>query len=85
MNGYFKATGYSIGGAIGDYWHANGGVLEFGYPLSGEEAGGDYPWSLLPELEGFTVQLFEYRSLGWKAGVGVVSIRAGAVIDALIA
>jgi hypothetical protein len=82
-NGYFTATGYSIGGAIGDYWRANGGVLEFGYPLSNEEAGTEHPWSELPELTGFTCQLFEYRSLAWKAGVGVVSIRTGALVNEL--
>jgi hypothetical protein len=33
---YFEATGQSIRGVFRDYWHANGGLQRFGYPLTEE-------------------------------------------------
>lgn len=50
---YFDATGHNLGGAFRAYWEANGGLAQFGYPISEEftetlENGGAY-----------TVQYFE--------------------------
>lgn len=82
-SGFFEVTGFKIIGGIGEYWRANGGVAVFGYPLANEESGSSHPWSKVPELSGFTIQCFEYQTLGWKSGVGVVRVRSGAVIKAL--
>ena len=86
-NGFFAVTGYSIGPAgakaIGDYWRAHGDVAAFGYPLTDEQAASIFPWSVLPELRGFTVQEFEYETLAWRSDVGVVRVRVGAVLNAL--
>jgi hypothetical protein len=50
---YFPETGHNLGGSFGRYWEANGGLAQFGYPLTDElketlEDGGTY-----------TVQYFE--------------------------
>jgi hypothetical protein len=86
-NGFFVATGHSfvLGGGIATYWQQNGGVAEFGYPLEQEQGGDQLPWSLLPELAGYTVQMFERKALAWKAGNDVAVVRLGAVIEAMLA
>lgn len=33
---YFAETGHSLGGAFLRYWERNGGLAQFGYPISGE-------------------------------------------------
>ncbi len=33
---YFPATGHNLGGAFRAYWDANGGLAQFGYPISEE-------------------------------------------------
>ena len=33
-NAYFPQTGHTLSGAFLDYWKANGGLAQFGYPLS---------------------------------------------------
>ncbi len=35
---YFPATGHNLGGGFLDYWRANGGLAQFGYPLTEEFA-----------------------------------------------
>lgn len=83
-NGWFEATGFTINppglSAIGDYWRANGGVAEFGFPTSNEEPSTIAPWNALPELAGYTIQPFEYDALGWKPGSPVVRVRIGAAL-----
>ncbi len=74
-NGFFAITGHSIGGAIAEYWAANGGVAEFGYPLSQEYAGSG-------ELAGFTVQVYERAMLQWKPGEAIQRARIGAFYQA---
>lgn len=83
-NGYFIATGHSIGGAIADYWNSHGGIGEFGLPLEQESNGDTFPYTLLPELKGFTVQRFERQALAWQPGHPVVVVRTGALVDALL-
>jgi hypothetical protein len=87
QNGFFKATGHSfvVGGGIANYWQAHGGVGEFGYPLEQEQAGDSFPYSLLPELAGYTVQTFERQAIAWKPGQEAVVVRLGAVVEALMA
>ncbi len=31
---YFRETGHNVGGNLLDYWQRNGGLMQFGYPLS---------------------------------------------------
>jgi hypothetical protein len=50
---YFPETSHNLGGAFRDYWRANGGLPQFGYPLT-EEFQGDYG-----PLGFFRVQCFE--------------------------
>lgn len=33
---YFRETGHNLGGAFRDYWNRNGGLSQFGYPISEE-------------------------------------------------
>ena len=57
---YFTQTGHNLGNAFREYWHAQGGLLRFGYPLTEEfverspDDGRDY-----------TVQYFERARFEW--------------------
>ena len=58
---FFLETGQSINGAIGTYWLHNGGLPEFGYPVSPEfdqNIGGQV----------YRVQYFERARLEWQPG-----------------
>lgn len=89
LNGFFKATGFSIGPpaprpgntAIGAHWRMMDNGARCGYPMTGEESGNVSPWNKLPELKDFTIQVFEYGTLGWRLDVGVVRVRQGAVLQ----
>lgn len=58
---YFAETGHTLGGAFQQFWHANGGLVVFGYPVSEEfgehnrEDGRDY-----------VVQYFERARFEWR-------------------
>ena len=53
----FPETGYSIAGVIGDFWESNGGIEQFGFPLT-------------PEIvtDGRTSQYFERAILSYAPG-----------------
>jgi hypothetical protein len=55
---YFPETGHSISGRIADYWWANNGITNFGYPLS-------EPVQEVSQADGktYTVQYFERTRL----------------------
>ncbi len=53
----FPETGHNLGGGFLDYWQANGGLAQFGYPLT--EAFEQY----LPAAGRYTVQYFERARL----------------------
>ena len=50
---YFPETGHNLGGRFRDYWEANGGLPQFGYPL------GDPFVERLEDGKEYTVQYFE--------------------------
>ena len=50
---YFPETGQSMGGPFLAYWEANGGLAQFGYPISGLTV------EVLEDGKGYTVQYFE--------------------------
>lgn len=81
---FFTETGHNLSNAFRDYWHANGGLAVFGFPLTEEEAGSAWPWQMLPELAGYTCQRFERQSLHYKDGEGVGVVRTGALVEALM-
>lgn len=76
---FFPQTGHNLSNAFRDYWRNNGGLARFGYPLTEELSGNVYPFSVLPELKGYTVQLFERALLHYKDGEGVGIGRDGAL------
>lgn len=76
-------TGHTIGGGFLNEWKASGGVAANGRPLTGEESGDNAPWSALPELRGYRVQLFERAAYAWKAGEQVTRVRVGALVEAM--
>jgi hypothetical protein len=51
---YFPETGHNLGGDFYEYWRANGGLAQFGYPI-GEQSDG----VVLEDGRGYTVQYFE--------------------------
>jgi GH25 family lysozyme M1 (1,4-beta-N-acetylmuramidase) len=84
-NRYFPETGYFISGGFLDYWTDNGGLVEIGFPLGPEvSAASQWPYKLVPELAGYTVQLFERALLLWKPGEPVTEGRVGALVEAMI-
>jgi hypothetical protein len=84
-NRYFPQTGYFLAGGFLDYWLDNGGMANIGYPLGPEvDAGAEWPYKLVGELDGYTVQLFERALLLWKPGEAVSEGRLGAVVEAMI-
>ncbi|HET8626738.1 MAG TPA: hypothetical protein VFL91_04935 [Thermomicrobiales bacterium] len=50
---YFAATGHNLGGGFLAYWQANGGLAQFGYPLTEEFT------QYLEDGKPYTVQYFE--------------------------
>ena len=50
---YFAETGHTIGGAFFNYWYTNGGLAQFGYPLTEEIT------ETLEDGKPYTVQYFE--------------------------
>ncbi|HEY8600151.1 MAG TPA: hypothetical protein VIL85_17070 [Thermomicrobiales bacterium] len=50
---YFRETGHNVGGRFLAYWQANGGLAQFGYPLSEELR------EILEDGREYTVQYFE--------------------------
>jgi hypothetical protein len=50
---FFAATGHNVGGSFLAYWQANGGLAQFGYPLSEEFT------ETLEDGQPYTVQYFE--------------------------
>jgi hypothetical protein len=82
---FFRETGHNLSHGFKDYWEQNGGLAEFGFPLTEEDSGDNFPYNLLPELRGYTVQRFERALLNWKQGQNVQRGRLGALVDALIA
>ncbi len=50
---YFPETGHNLGGRFLDYWLANGGLAQFGYPLTDER------WDRLEDGKGYVTQYFE--------------------------
>ncbi|HEX5505772.1 MAG TPA: hypothetical protein VFW96_24355 [Thermomicrobiales bacterium] len=50
---YFAATGHNLGGGFLAYWRANGGLAQFGYPLTEEFT------QYLEDGRPYTVQYFE--------------------------
>ena len=50
---YFPETGHNLGGGFRRYWEANGGLAQFGYPLSEEFR------ETLEDGREYTVQYFE--------------------------
>ncbi len=58
---YFPETGHNLGGAFRDYWQANGGLAQFGYPLS-EEFEQELPVGFAPRAR-YRVQYFERARL----------------------
>jgi choice-of-anchor B domain-containing protein len=50
---YFNETGHNLGGRFLDYWQANGGLAQFGYPLTEEYT------EMLEDGQTYTVQYFE--------------------------
>lgn len=50
---YFTSTGHNLGGEFRAYWHANGGLPQFGYPISEEFK------ERLEDGNTYTVQYFE--------------------------
>jgi GH25 family lysozyme M1 (1,4-beta-N-acetylmuramidase) len=84
-NRYFPETGYFLAGGFLDYWQDNGGIVELGLPIGPEvDAGAEWPYKALPELQGYTVQLFEHALLLWKPGEDVTEGRVGALVEAMI-
>ncbi len=49
----FQETGQCLGGRFLDYWQTNGGLAQFGFPLTGEQP------ELLEDGKIYTVQYFE--------------------------
>ena len=56
---FFAETGHHIGGGFWQYWRDNGGLLLFGYPLSGEMQ------ELCEDGQLHTVQYFERAVFEW--------------------
>ena len=56
---YFEQTGHNVGPRFLAYWEANGGLAQFGYPLSEEFA------ETLEDGKPYTVQYFERARLEW--------------------
>jgi len=54
---YFAATGHNVGPRFGAYWRANGGLAQFGYPLTEPFA------ETLEDGETYQVQYFERARL----------------------
>jgi N-acetylneuraminic acid mutarotase len=50
---YFAETGHNLGGRFRDYWLANGGLAQFGYPITEERR------ETLEDFNEYTVQYFE--------------------------
>lgn len=80
----YEPTGVTVIGGILDYFDQNGGIARFGVPIWPEQSGDVMPWSMLPELRGFTVQLFDKDALAWRSDVGTVVVRTGAVLSELV-
>ena len=59
---YFAETGHNLGGRFRDYWQANGGLPQFGYPLSEEIR------ERLEDGKEYTVQYFERARLEYHPG-----------------
>ncbi|GIV95608.1 MAG: sortase [Herpetosiphonaceae bacterium] len=57
---YFPETGHTLGGGFRQFWHANGGLQVFGYPLS-EEFREVNP----QDGKEYTVQYFERARFEW--------------------
>ncbi len=54
---YFPETGHNLGGGFRDYWTANGGLAQFGFPLTEERR------EQLEDGNQYTVQYFERARL----------------------
>lgn len=50
---YFDATGHNLGGSFRTYWETNGGLAQFGFPISEEFT------EILEDGKSYTVQYFE--------------------------
>ena len=57
---YFTQTGHNLGNAFREYWHAQGGLLRFGYPLTEE-----FVERNLDDGKEYTVQYFERARFEW--------------------
>jgi hypothetical protein len=56
---FFPETGHNIGGGFLKYWEANGGLPQFGYPITEELS------ETLEDGKTYTVQYFERARLEW--------------------
>jgi hypothetical protein len=56
---YFPETGHNLGGRFLDYWRANGGLAQFGYPISEEQI----DWFIGGPSTNYRVQYFERARL----------------------
>jgi len=54
---YFAQTGHNLGGGFRDYWTANGGLAQFGFPITEERR------ERLEDNNEYTVQYFERARL----------------------
>lgn len=56
---YFRETGHNVGPRFGAYWQANGGVMQFGFPLT------ELFEQRLEDGKTYQVQYFERARLEW--------------------
>jgi hypothetical protein len=56
---FFPETGHNLGGGFLVYWTANGGLPQFGYPITEEFA------ETLEDGKSYTVQYFERARFEW--------------------
>jgi hypothetical protein len=59
---FFTETGHNVRGRFLDYWHANGGLAQFGYPLTEEIT------ETLEDGQSYTVQYFERARFEYHPG-----------------
>jgi hypothetical protein len=57
---YFRETGHSLGGPFFQYWQRNGGLAQFGYPITGELIESDPTSGRARRVQYFERNRFEY-------------------------
>ncbi len=57
---YFRQTGHNLGGAFLQYWQRNGGLAQFGYPITGELIESDPTSGRARRVQYFERNRFEY-------------------------